>query len=107
MPYNGAMSKKKSKTSSNQIAQNKRANFDYKLLEDFEAGIALTGWEIKSLRAGKVQLTDSYVIMMNGEAYLLGAQITPMATASTHFVTEPTRTRKLLLHRKELRSEEH
>ena len=102
MPYNAAMSKKKSKTSSNQIAQNKRANFDYKLLEDFEAGIALTGWEIKSLRAGKVQLTDSYVIMMNGEAYLLGAQITPMATASTHFVTEPTRTRKLLLHRKEL-----
>jgi SsrA-binding protein len=100
--YNARMSKKKPKSSSNQIASNKRANFDYKLLDDFEAGMSLTGWEVKSLRAGKVQLTDSYVIMKNGEAYLLGAQITPLATASTHFVTDPTRTRKLLLHKKEL-----
>lgn len=100
--YNVRMSKKKPKSSSNQIASNKRAHFDYKLLDDFEAGMSLTGWEVKSLRAGKVQLTDSYVIMKNGEAYLLGAQITPLATASTHFVTDPTRTRKLLLHKKEL-----
>ena len=97
-----AMSKKKHKTPSNVIARNKRASFDYTLLETFEAGIALTGWEVKSLREGKVQLTDTYVLMKDGEAWLLGAQITPLATASTHFVTDPTRTRKLLLNKKEL-----
>jgi SsrA-binding protein len=97
-----AMSKKKHKKPSNVIAQNKRASFDYTLLETFEAGIALTGWEVKSLREGKVQLTDTYVLMKDGEAWLLGAQITPLATASTHFVTDPTRTRKLLLNKKEL-----
>ena len=97
-----AMSKKKHKKPSNVIAQNKRASFDYTLLETFEAGIALTGWEVKSLREGKVQLTDTYVLMKDGEAWLLGAQITPLATASTHFVTDPTRTLKLLLNKKEL-----
>jgi SsrA-binding protein len=97
-----AMSKKKHKQPSNVIARNKRASFDYTLLETFEAGVALTGWEVKSLREGKVQLTDSYVLMKDGEAWLLGAQITPLATASTHFVTDPTRTRKLLLNKKEL-----
>ena len=97
-----AMSKKKHKTPSNVIARNKRASFDYTLLETFEAGIALTGWEVKSLREGKVQLTDTYVLMKDGEAWLLGAQITPLATASTNFVTDPTRTRKLLLNKKEL-----
>jgi SsrA-binding protein len=97
-----AMSKKKQKKPSNVIAQNKRANFDYHLLDTFEAGVALTGWEVKSLREGKVQLTDTYVLMKDGEAWLLGAQITPLATASTHFVTDPTRTRKLLLNKKEL-----
>ncbi len=97
-----AMAKQKNKTPSNVIAQNKRARFDYELLETFEAGIALTGWEVKSLRQGKVQLTDSYVLMKDGEAWLLGSQITPLDTASTHFVTDPTRTRKLLLHKKEL-----
>ncbi len=96
------MSKKKSKTPDNTIVQNKRARFDYKLLETFEAGVALTGWEVKALRAGKAQLTDSYVLMKDGEAWLLGAQITPLETASTHFVTDPTRTRKLLLNKKEL-----
>ena len=96
-----AMAKKK-KTPSNVIAQNKRASFDYSLLETFEAGVALTGWEVKSLRMGKVQLTDSYVLIKNGEAFLLGAMITPLETASTHFVTDPTRTRKLLLNKKEL-----
>ena len=97
-----AMAKKKSKTPDNVIAQNKRAKFDYSLEETFEAGLALTGWEVKSLRMGKVQITDTYVLMKDGEAFLLGANITPLNTASTHYVTDPTRTRKLLLHKKEL-----
>jgi len=96
------MSRKTKKSADNTIAQNKRARFDFELLESFEAGIALTGWEVKALRAGKAQLSDSYVLMKDGEAWLLGAQITPLETASTHFVTDPTRTRKLLLHKKEL-----
>ncbi|MBA6414193.1 SsrA-binding protein SmpB [Parahaliea sp. F7430] len=96
------MAAKKVKKNDNVIARNKRATFDYELLETFEAGVALAGWEVKSLRAGKVQLTDSYVLMKDGEAFLLGSQITPLGTASTHFVTDPTRTRKLLLHKKEL-----
>ena len=93
---------KHQKASDNTIAQNKRARFDYHLLQSFEAGVSLAGWEVKALRAGKVQLTDSYVLMKNGEAYLLGANITPLDTVSTHFVSDPTRTRKLLLHKKEL-----
>jgi len=97
-----AMSRKKPAKSSNVIAKNKRATFDYQLLDTFEAGVALSGWEVKSLRMGKADLGDSYVLMKDGEAYLLGAHITPLDTASTHFVTDPTRTRKLLLHKKEL-----
>lgn len=97
-----AMSKKKPKNPSNVIARNKRAGFDYHLLETFEAGVVLSGWEVKSLRMGKADLGDSYVLIKEGEAFLLGIQITPLETASTHFVTDPTRTRKLLLHRKEL-----
>lgn len=97
-----AMAKKKPKKLDNTIARNKRATFDYQLEDSFEAGISLSGWEVKSLRMGKVQLTDSYVLMKDGEAFLLGANITPLDTASTHFVTDPTRTRKLLLHKKEL-----
>ncbi len=93
---------KRKQTSDNTIARNKRARFDYHLLDSFEAGLSLAGWEVKALRAGKVQLTDSYVLMKNGEAYLLGATITPLDTVSTHFVTDPIRTRKLLLHKKEL-----
>jgi SsrA-binding protein len=97
-----AMSKKKSGQPGNVIARNKRAAFDYQLLETFEAGVALAGWEVKALRMGKAQLTDSYVLMKDGEAWLLGAQITPLDTVSTHFVPDPIRTRKLLLHKKEL-----
>lgn len=93
---------KKKKTPDNSIAQNKKARFDYFIQETFEAGIALMGWEVKSLREGKVQLVDSYVLFKNGEAWLLGSQIQPLLSASTHFVTDPTRTRKLLLNRKEL-----
>ena len=96
------MSKKKPKQPNNTIALNKRARFDYHLEEKFEAGLALTGWEVKSLREGKVQITDTYVLMKDGEAFLVGANITPLNTASTHFVADPTRTRKLLLHKKEL-----
>ena len=97
-----AMAKKKSKKPSNVIAQNKRASFDYHFLDTFEAGVALFGWEVKSLRMGKADLADSYVIMKNGEAWLLGAHIIPLDTASTHYVPDPQRTRKLLLHKKEL-----
>jgi SsrA-binding protein len=98
------MSTKNNKNSqSSTIALNKRAKFDFFIEERFEAGIALTGWEVKSLRAGKGQLTDSYVIFKDGEAWLLGAQIQPLATVSTHFVSDPTRTRKLLLKQRQIR----
>ena len=97
-----AMSKKKPGKNDNVIARNKRAGFDYHLQESFEAGIALTGWEVKSLRLGKADLADSYVLMKDGEAWLLGSRITPLDTASTHTVADPNRTRKLLLNRREL-----
>jgi SsrA-binding protein len=97
-----AMATKKTKQNSNVIARNKRASFDYHLLESFEAGVALSGWEVKSLRMGKADLADSYVLMKDGEAWLLGAHIIPLDTASTHYVTDPSRTRKLLLRKKEL-----
>ncbi len=90
------------KASGGTIALNKRARHDYHLEERLEAGLSLEGWEVKSLRAGKAQLVDSYVLFKDGEAFLLGALITPLASASTHFVTDPTRTRKLLLNRREL-----
>lgn len=97
------MSKKaKQQNTGNTIALNKRARHEYHLTDRFEAGVALQGWEVKSLRAGKAQLTDSYVLLKDGEAWLMGANITPLPTASTHFVTEPDRTRKLLLNHREL-----
>lgn len=86
----------------NTIAQNKKARFDFELEEKFEAGVMLQGWEVKSLRAGKGQITDCYVLFKNGEAWLIGAQIVPLQTVSTHYVTDPTRTRKLLLKQREL-----
>lgn len=92
----------KKKQNTNTIALNKRAKFDYFIEERVEAGIALQGWEVKALRGGKGQLTDSYVMFKNGEAWLLGSQIQPLTTVSTHFVSDPTRTRKLLLNQKEL-----
>lgn len=92
----------KKKPDSNTIAQNKRARHDYHISDRFEAGLALQGWEVKSLRASKVQLTDSYVLLKDGEAWLIGVNIQPLNTASTHYVTEPGRTRKLLLKRREL-----
>lgn len=84
------------------IAQHKKARFEYEILEHFEAGLQLEGWEVKSLREGKVQLVDSYVLLKNNEAWLIGCLISPLGTVSTHIRPEPTRTRKLLLHRKEI-----
>lgn len=84
------------------IVMNRKAGFDYFIQEQFEAGLVLEGWEVKSLRAGKINLSDSHVILKYGEAFLLGAQIQPLLTASTHSIPDPTRTRKLLLNRKEL-----
>lgn len=84
------------------IALNKKARHDYFVEERAEAGLALEGWEVKSLRAAKGQLTEAYVLIKDGEAYLFGAHITPLPTASTHIQPDPSRTRKLLLHRREL-----
>ena len=84
------------------IALNKRARHEYHIDQRFEAGIALEGWEVKSLRAGKGQITDAYAIVKDGEMFLFGAQIMPLLSASTHVVPEARRTRKLLLHREEI-----
>ena len=84
------------------IVQNKKVRHDYFIEDTFEAGVALQGWEVKSLRAKKSQLTDTYVLIKDGEAFLLGCHITPLDTASTHVVADPTRTKKLLLHKTEL-----
>ncbi|MBI3562150.1 MAG: SsrA-binding protein SmpB [Gammaproteobacteria bacterium] len=94
--------KTKQQQTSGTIALNKKSRHDYILEDRFETGLVLQGWEVKSLRAGRVQLIDSYVIVKNGEAFLLGALITPLLTASTHILPDATRTRKLLLHRQEL-----
>ncbi|GGI81582.1 SsrA-binding protein [Shewanella hanedai] len=96
------MAKKNSKNSSASIARNKRATFDYKFEEKMEAGLSLMGWEVKSIRMGKVNLSESYVFMRDGEAFLFGCTIAPLNTASTHVVCDPMRSRKLLLKRKEL-----
>ncbi|HEX7079561.1 MAG TPA: SsrA-binding protein SmpB [Gammaproteobacteria bacterium] len=97
------MARKQGKPSSERsIAQNRKARFDYFIEEDFEAGLELQGWEVKSLRAGKAQLTESYVVLRENQAWLLGAHITPLLSASTHVDPDPTRTRRLLLHRNEI-----
>lgn len=98
------MAKKKSKQAANTIAVNKKARHDFIIEKEMEAGIALQGWELKSIRAGKAQLRDTYVLFEHGEAYLYGAVITPLTSASTHIVAEPQRYRKLLLHRQEIRN---
>ena len=99
------MTKKKvHKPGSATIALNKRARHDYFIEEEIEAGLALQGWEVKSLRAGKANLGDSYVILRDGEAFLFGANFTPLSVASSHVVCDPTRTRKLLLNQRELDS---
>ncbi len=95
---------KKPKVASNTIALNKRARHEYFIEEEIEAGLELQGWEVKSLRAGKANIGDSYVTFRDGQAFLFGATITPLNVASTHIVADPTRTRKLLLNRRELDS---
>jgi len=80
------------------IAQNKKAFHDYFVEEKFEAGLALEGWEVKAIRAGRVQLKEAYVIVHNGEIFLIGCHVSPLASTSTHFQPDPVRTRKLLLH---------
>jgi len=94
--------KRKKKDAGRTIAENKKARFDYFIEESLEAGIALEGWEVKSLRQGRANLTESYAILKDGEAWLLGAHIAPLPSASTHIHPDPIRTRKLLLHRREL-----
>ncbi len=84
------------------IVENKKAYHDYFVEEKFEAGLALEGWEVKAIRAGRVQLKEAYVIVKNGAIALIGAHITPLSTASTHVRPDPTRTRTLLLHRHEI-----
>jgi len=84
------------------IVENKKAYHDYFVEERLEAGIALQGWEVKAIRAGRAQLKEAYVVVKNGEIVLLGAHVTPLPTASTHIRPDPTRTRKLLLHRPEI-----
>jgi len=99
------MSKQQGKQTTNTsaiIAINRKAQHDYFIEQRFEAGIVLEGWEVKSMRAGKAQLSESYVIIKHGEAWLLGSHIAPLQSASTHINPDPIRSRKLLLHKKEL-----
>ncbi|MCZ0955241.1 MAG: SsrA-binding protein SmpB [Rhodospirillaceae bacterium] len=90
------------KTSRASIARNKKARYNYFIEERFEAGLALVGWEVKSLRAGKAQLSEAYVTLKDGEAWLFGAHVTPLSSASSHVEADPARARKLLMHRREI-----
>lgn len=91
------------KETSSRIADNKKAAFNYFFEERFETGLVLQGWEVKALRAGKVQLTDGYVVIRDGELFLIGCQINPLKTASTHVNPEAARTKKLLMKKDEIR----
>lgn len=101
MHYTPAMPAK-TKHPDNTIAQNRKARFDYAIEQAFEAGVALQGWEVKSLRGGRAQLKESYVIVMDGELFLIGAHFSPLQSVSSHINPDPTRRRKLLLHKKEI-----
>lgn len=101
-PHFPRMSKSKPNNTEAIIAQNKRSRYEYAIDERYEAGLALLGWEVKSLRAGKAQISESYAMIKNGEIFLFGALITPLLSASTHVVPEGRRTRKLLLNRREI-----
>lgn len=92
----------KEQTAPRVIAENRRARYDYFIEERLEAGLALEGWEVKALRAGRGQLSEAYVFLRNNEAFMTGAHISPLNTTSTHKVADPVRTRKLLLHRNQL-----
>lgn len=101
MPLECAMAGKDSEASA-RIAENRKARHEYFIQERLEAGIALRGWEVKALRAGRLQLQESYVLLKDGEAWLFGAHVAPLPTASTHEFPDPTRSRKLLLHRRQI-----
>lgn len=96
------MAKKKKAPSGNTICQNKKARHEFIIEDKFEAGLVLAGWEVKSLREGRAQLVEAYVNIHKGEAWLVGAHFTPLKTACTHVVADPTRQRKLLLNHREL-----
>jgi SsrA-binding protein len=85
------------------IAENRRARFEYHIEERYEAGLILQGWEVKGVRAGQVQLTDGYVVIRDGELYLIGLRINALRAASTHVSPEPDRTKKLLMHKEEIK----
>ena len=93
----------KKPVSSSRIADNKKAAYNYFFEERFEAGMVLQGWEVKALREGKVQLTDGYVVVKGGELYVIGCQINPLKTASSHISPDAVRTKKLLMHKEEIR----
>ena len=97
------MATKKQQDSSARIADNKKASYNYFFEEKFEAGLVLEGWEVKSLREGKVQLTDGYVVIRDGEMFVVGLQINPLRSASTHTTPDSIRTKKLLLHKEQIR----
>ncbi|MGB5210908.1 MAG: SsrA-binding protein SmpB [Gammaproteobacteria bacterium] len=92
----------KAKAGGSLIAQNKKARHDFFIEDAYEAGLALEGWEVKAMRAGRAQLKEAYVSIRGSEAWLLGSHISPLTSASTHVQADPTRTRKLLLHRRQL-----
>lgn len=94
--------KSDSGTGTKTIAKNKRAKFEYHIEDRFEAGVSLEGWEVKSLRESRVQFADSYVLLKDNEAFLFGCRIDPLSTVAKHITADPTRTRKLLLHRREI-----
>ena len=93
----------KAAAAATRIADNKKAMFNYHIEERFEAGMVLQGWEVKSVREGKVQLTDGYVVIRNGEMFIIGCQINPLGTASTHVTPDNVRTKKLLMHKAEIK----
>ena len=100
--HDKAKAKAKAEPANRTIALNKRARHEYHLIDRVEAGLALQGWEVKAIRAGRANLTDGYAYVQDGEIYLIGAQITPLIQASTHVIANDRRTRKLLLHRREI-----
>ncbi|MBL1432548.1 MAG: SsrA-binding protein SmpB [Gammaproteobacteria bacterium] len=96
------MAKNKKKVSDNTIALNKKSRHEYFIEERFEAGLVLEGWEVKSMRAGRAQMTESYIVIRDGEAFWFNGHISPLQSASTHINPDPTRSRKLLLHSAEI-----
>ena len=101
LPVECVVAEKKEDTA-NRIAVNRRARYDYFIEERLEAGVALLGWEVKALRAGRLQLAEAYVLLKDGAAWLFGAHVSPLPTTSTHVIADPTRSRKLLLHRRQI-----